>query len=66
LFCPAPVSGSPDSSSSGGKDKAKRPSQCNIVGLDPTRQFLLHVSGEDEDDIVVNNSVVADFGFLDI
>lgn len=43
LLCPAPVSGSSDSSSSGGKDKAKKPSRCNIVGLDPTRQFLLHV-----------------------
>lgn len=41
LICPAPVSGASDSGASGGKDKAKKQVKYNIVGLDPTQQFLL-------------------------
>lgn len=44
LLCNTPVSGSTEPGSSGGKDKAKKPVRHNIVGLDPTRQFLLHVA----------------------
>ncbi|KAI4971984.1 hypothetical protein ZWY2020_002909 [Hordeum vulgare] len=48
LLCSVPVSGPSDAASSGGKDKAKKPCRLNIVGLDITRQFLLHVvSGTD-------------------
>lgn len=43
LLCSVPVSGPSDAASSGGKDKAKKPCRLNIVGLDITRQFLLHV-----------------------
>nr|CAD1829234.1 unnamed protein product [Ananas comosus var. bracteatus] len=44
LRCPVPVSGPSDIGSSVGKDKAKKPIRCNIVGLDSTRQFLLHIA----------------------
>lgn len=44
LLCPAPVSGPSDTGTSGGKEKAKKPVRCNIVGLDPTRQYLLHLA----------------------
>jgi translation initiation factor eIF-2B subunit gamma len=48
LLCSVPVSGPSDSAASGGKDKAKKPNCLNIVGLDITKQFLLHiVSGTD-------------------
>ncbi|KAJ3686172.1 hypothetical protein LUZ61_015336 [Rhynchospora tenuis] len=68
LFCPAPVSGGADSSTSGGKDKAKKPSRCNIVGLDPTRQFLLHiVSGPKvEKDIHIQKRIVRAVGQMEI
>lgn len=47
MLCSVPVSGTTDSGSSGAKDKAKKPGRYNIIGLDPTKQFLLHVaSGE--------------------
>lgn len=43
LLCYAPVSGPPDTGPSAGKDKVKK-SRYNIVGLDPTRQLLLHIA----------------------
>ncbi|OVA20681.1 Bacterial transferase hexapeptide repeat [Macleaya cordata] len=42
LLCAAPVPS--ESGSSGGKDKAKKPGRYNIIGLDPTQQFLLFVA----------------------
>lgn len=42
LLCSVPVSGPSDTPSSG-KDKAKKPNRLNIVGLDKTKQFLLHI-----------------------
>ncbi|KAF3322570.1 translation initiation factor eIF-2B subunit gamma [Carex littledalei] len=68
LLCPAPVSGSSDSSSSGGKDKAKKPSRCNIVGLDPTRQFLLHVvsGAKVEKDIHIQKGILRSVGQIEI
>ncbi|KAK8476700.1 hypothetical protein V6N13_056171 [Hibiscus sabdariffa] len=39
-----PVSGPLDSGSSGGKDKAKKLGRYNIIGLDPGKQFLLHIA----------------------
>lgn len=44
MLCYAPVSGPSDSASSGGKDKAKKPGRYNIIGLDPTRQFMLFIA----------------------
>lgn len=44
LLCAAPVSGPSETGVSSGKDKAKKPGRYNVVGLDSTRQFLLHVA----------------------
>lgn len=44
MLCSIPVSGSVESGSSSGKDKAKKPGRPNIIGLDPSKQFLLHVA----------------------
>lgn len=44
MLCSVPVSGPTDLGSSGAKDKAKKPGCYNIIGLDPTKQFLLHVA----------------------
>ncbi|KAJ3692263.1 hypothetical protein LUZ60_012613 [Juncus effusus] len=67
LFCQAPVSG-PAESATAGKDKAKKPIRCNIVGLDPTRQFLLHINSgaEVEKDIKVQKSILRAVGQMEI
>jgi translation initiation factor eIF-2B subunit gamma len=44
MLCSAPVSGPSESGSSGGKDKTKKPGRYNIIGLDPTKQFLLYIA----------------------
>ncbi|KAG9454850.1 hypothetical protein H6P81_007754 [Aristolochia fimbriata] len=44
LLCSVPVGGHSETSGSGGKDKAKKPARHNIIGLDPAKQFLLHVT----------------------
>lgn len=44
MFCSVPVSGPPESGSSSGKDKTKKPGRYNIVGLDLTEQFLLYIA----------------------
>lgn len=44
MLCSTPVSGALDSGSSGGKDKAKKPGRCNIIGLDRSKQFILHLA----------------------
>ena len=44
MLCSTPVSGPTESVSAGGKDKAKKPARCNIIGLDVTKQFLLHIA----------------------
>ncbi|KAK8683250.1 hypothetical protein V6N13_039315 [Hibiscus sabdariffa] len=44
MLCSVPVSGSLESGSSGGKDKTKKPGRYNIIGLDPCKQFLLHIA----------------------
>ncbi|GMJ07043.1 hypothetical protein like AT5G19485 [Hibiscus trionum] len=44
MLCSVPVSGSLESGSSGGKDKTRKPGQYNIIGLDPCKQFLLHIA----------------------
>ncbi|XP_047081117.1 translation initiation factor eIF-2B subunit gamma-like [Lolium rigidum] len=68
LLCYVPVSGPSDAASSGGKDKAKKPSRLNIVGLDITRQFLLHiVSGTDvEKDVRVYKRKIRAVGQMEI
>lgn len=44
MLCPVPVSGPSDAGSSGAKDKSKKTGRYNIIGLDPTKQFLLHIA----------------------
>jgi translation initiation factor eIF-2B subunit gamma len=44
MLCSAPVSGPTESGSSGAKDKIKKPRCHNIIGLDPSKQFLLHIA----------------------
>lgn len=44
MLCSAPVSGPSESGSTGGKDKSKNPRCYNIIGLDPTKQFLLYIA----------------------
>lgn len=59
LLCSVPVSGPSDTASSSGKDKAKKPNRLNIVGLDRSKQFLLHiVSGLLSDFIKCNRRLV--------
>ncbi|KAL1171489.1 hypothetical protein V6Z11_A05G285400 [Gossypium hirsutum] len=43
-LCIVPISGSSELGSSGGKDKTKKPGRYNIIGLDPCKQFLLHIA----------------------
>ncbi|XP_076927791.1 uncharacterized protein LOC143591484 [Bidens hawaiensis] len=68
LFCAAPVSGPPESASSGGKDKTKKPVRHNIVGLDFTQQFLLYIAAgmEIEKDIKVQKSILRAVGKMEI
>ncbi|PIN24917.1 Translation initiation factor 2B, gamma subunit (eIF-2Bgamma/GCD1) [Handroanthus impetiginosus] len=68
MFCSVPVSGPSDSGSSGAKDKAKKTGRYNIVGLDPTKQFLLHIAAgaEVEKDIRVQKSILRAVGQMEI
>ncbi|PPS00094.1 hypothetical protein GOBAR_AA20575 [Gossypium barbadense] len=43
-LCSVPISRSSELGSSGGKDKTKKPGRYNIIGLDPCKQFLLHIA----------------------
>ncbi|TYH18604.1 hypothetical protein ES288_A05G285700v1 [Gossypium darwinii] len=43
-LCIVPISGSSELGSSGGTDKTKKPGRYNIIGLDPCKQFLLHIA----------------------
>ncbi|MED6139823.1 hypothetical protein PIB30_117063 [Stylosanthes scabra] len=60
MLCSAPVSGPSESGSSGGKDKTKKPGRYNLIGLDPTQQFLLHIAtgAEVEKDLRVQKSIL--------
>ncbi|XP_028122451.1 uncharacterized protein LOC114319623 [Camellia sinensis] len=60
MLCSARVSGPSESGSAGGKDKAKKPGRYNIIGLDPTQQFLLFIAAgaEVEEDIRVQKSIL--------
>ncbi|KAI3723760.1 hypothetical protein L2E82_35517 [Cichorium intybus] len=68
MLCSVPVSGTPESGSSGGKDKTKKPGRYNIVGLDLTEQFLLYIAaGMDvEKDIRVQKSILRAVGKMEI
>ncbi|KAM1255965.1 hypothetical protein ACFX1Q_030140 [Malus domestica] len=68
MLCSAPVSGPSDSGSSVGKDKAKKPGHYNIIGLDPTKQFLLYIAtgAELEKDIRIQKSILRAVGQMEI
>lgn len=44
MLCSTPVSGPLESGSSSGKDKTKKAGRYNLIGLDPTKQFLLYIA----------------------
>lgn len=68
MLCSVPVSGPTDSGLSGAKDKAKKPRCYNIIGLDPTKQFLVHVAAgvEVEKDVRVLKSILRVVGQMEI
>ncbi|XP_073313532.1 translation initiation factor eIF2B subunit gamma-like [Primulina huaijiensis] len=68
MLCSVPVSGPSDSGSSGAKDKAKKTACYNIIGLDPTKQFLMHIAAgsEVEKDIRVQKSILQAVGQMEI
>ncbi|XP_018833106.1 translation initiation factor eIF-2B subunit gamma [Juglans regia] len=68
MLCSAPVSGPSESGSSGGKDKTKKPGRYNIIGLDPTKQFLLYIAtgAELEKDIRIQKSILRAVGQMEI
>ncbi|XP_068662946.1 uncharacterized protein [Aristolochia californica] len=68
LLCAAPVGGHSEIGGSGGKDKAKKPGQHNIMGLDSTKQFLLNVtSGADvHKDLRILKTILCASGQMEI
>ncbi|XVF47208.1 hypothetical protein PTKIN_Ptkin03bG0090700 [Pterospermum kingtungense] len=68
MLCSVPVSGLSESGSSGGKDKAKKPGRYNIIGLDPSKQFLLHIAtgAEIEKDTRLQKRVIRAVGLMEI
>lgn len=68
MVCSTPVSGPTESVSAGGKDKAKKPARCNIIGLDVTKQFLLHIAAGTEvnKDIRVQKSILRAVGQMNV
>ncbi|ONI14218.1 hypothetical protein PRUPE_4G269500 [Prunus persica] len=66
MLCSAPVSGPSESGSSVGKDKAKKPGHYNIIGLDPTKQFLVYIATELEKDIRIQKSILRAVGQMEI
>ncbi|KAK7359247.1 hypothetical protein VNO77_01200 [Canavalia gladiata] len=68
MLCSAPVSGPSESGSSGGKDKTKKPGRYDLIGLDPTKQFLVHIAtgAEVEKDLRIQKSIVPAAGQIEI
>ncbi|CAO2837424.1 unnamed protein product [Amaranthus hypochondriacus] len=68
MLCSTPVSGPTESASSSGKDKAKKPASSNLVGLDATKQFLLHIAAGTEvnKDMRVQKSILRAAGQMEI
>ncbi|PON74137.1 Nucleotidyl transferase domain containing protein [Parasponia andersonii] len=64
MLCSNPVSGPLESGSSAGKDKTKKPGRFNLIGLDPTKQFLLYIAtgAELEKDIRIQKSILRAVG----
>ncbi|XP_028759585.1 translation initiation factor eIF-2B subunit gamma [Neltuma alba] len=68
MLCPAPVSGSSESGTSGGKDKTKKVGRHDLIGLDPTAQFLLYISTGAElgKDVRIQKSILRAVGQMEI
>ncbi|OIW00498.1 hypothetical protein TanjilG_24228 [Lupinus angustifolius] len=68
MLCSAPVSGPSESGSSGGKDKTKKPGRYDLIGLDPTKQFLVHIATGTEvgKDLRVQKSILRAVGQIEI
>ncbi|XP_020584859.1 translation initiation factor eIF-2B subunit gamma isoform X2 [Phalaenopsis equestris] len=68
LLCNTPISGPSESGSSIVKDKGRKPPRVNIVGLDHTRQYLLHVAAGAEvgKDIKIQKCILQANGQMEI
>ncbi|XP_024021210.1 translation initiation factor eIF-2B subunit gamma isoform X1 [Morus notabilis] len=68
MLCSTPVSGPLESGSSGGKDKTRKTGRYNLIGLDPTKQFLLYIAtgAELEKDIRIQKSILRAAGQMEI
>ncbi|KHG06943.1 Translation initiation factor eIF-2B subunit gamma [Gossypium arboreum] len=68
MLCSIPVSGPLESGSSGGKDKAKKLGCYNIIGLDPSKQFLLHIAtgAEIEKDARISKRILHAVGQMEM
>ncbi|XP_050203383.1 uncharacterized protein LOC126653521 [Mercurialis annua] len=67
-LCSAPAGGPAESGSSAVKDKIKKPRRYNIIGLDQTKQFLLHIAtgAEVDKDIRIQKSILRAVGQMEI
>ncbi|KDP34561.1 hypothetical protein JCGZ_11111 [Jatropha curcas] len=68
MLCSAPVGGPAESGASSGKDKIKKPRRYNIIGLDSTKQFLLHIAtgAEVEKEIRIQKTILQAVGQMEI
>ncbi|TYH56374.1 hypothetical protein ES332_D08G014100v1 [Gossypium tomentosum] len=68
MLCSIPVCGPLESGSSGGKDKAKKLGRYNIIGLDPSKQFLLHIAtgAEIEKDARISKRILHAVGQMEM
>ncbi|KAK4753721.1 hypothetical protein SAY87_001825 [Trapa incisa] len=68
MLCSNPVSGPAESGSSSTKDKTKKPCRKNIIGLDPSRQFLLHIATEAEleKDLRIQKGILRTVGEMEL
>ncbi|XP_071724543.1 translation initiation factor eIF2B subunit gamma-like [Rutidosis leptorrhynchoides] len=68
MFCTPPVTGHSETGSSAGKEKSKKSLHYNIIGLDPTKQFLLHIAAgaEVEKDTRIQKSILRAVGQMEI
>ncbi|KAG5076829.1 hypothetical protein JHK82_055524 [Glycine max] len=68
MLCSAPISGTSESVSCGGKDKIKKPGHYDLIGLDPTKQFLVHIAtgAEVEKDLRIQKTMLPAVGQIEI
>lgn len=69
LLCASPTAGvSEGSSGAGGKDKAKQQSSSDIIGLDPSHQFLMFMASasQADKDLRIRRSILRACGQMEI